>query len=217
MAIKLLVLGGTGMLGLIVLEKAANAENVQVTAFVRTPSKIPQNVREKIKVVVGDIMSKDDVSNALTDQDVVISCIGKRKDLGTTRVYSQGIRNIVEGMRNQNVKYLQLMGISFFLPNEFRPPRIFMPVIPDAENMIEYIKTVEDITWVATMAPNISNQEYTGTCKVEIDKLPGPWNVTKHDLADWLVTSVMDQSKMDEYKHKLVGISSMSTRYCMIS
>jgi len=36
-------------------------------------------------------------------------------------------------------------------------------------------------------------------------------NVTKGDLADWLVTSVLDPNKMEEYKHKTLGISSMNS------
>ena len=41
-------------------------------------------------------------------------------------------------------------------------------------------------------------------------------NVTKEDLADWLVTSVIDKTKMEEFNHKMLGISSMGTSFCVL-
>ena len=41
-------------------------------------------------------------------------------------------------------------------------------------------------------------------------------NVTKDDLDDWLVTSVFDPNTMEEYKHKILGISSMGFVACVL-
>ena len=45
-----------------------------------------------------------------------------------------------------------------------------MPVINDVEKMLQYVKKIDDITWVATMPPSITDDDFTGDYKVE--KLP---------------------------------------------
>lgn len=59
-----------------------------MTAFLRKPEKVPQKVRAKIKIVVGDVLFPDQVANALEGQDVVISCLGNGFSLGEYNVIS---------------------------------------------------------------------------------------------------------------------------------
>ncbi|CAK8688180.1 unnamed protein product [Clavelina lepadiformis] len=216
MKTRLLVLGGNGMIGLAVLERALMKQDIEVTAFVRTPSKIPEEIREKIKVLTGNILNPENVADAMREQDAVISCMGQRRDFRRTTIFSQGIKNTVEGMRKHNVKYLQFAGIAALMPSAFKFPKFLVPIAYDAEDMMNYLKTVDDIIWVGVMAPNVSHQEFTGSCKVEENKLPGPSNVTKYDMAEWMVTSITDEAVMEEHKHKFLGISSMSTSRCVL-
>ena len=51
---RLLILGATGSLGRHVLRQAVAAGHV-VTVFVRTPSKLPPEVREPVSVPTGDL------------------------------------------------------------------------------------------------------------------------------------------------------------------
>jgi len=51
---RVLILGATGSLGHHVLRQALAAGHV-VTVFVRTPSKLPQEVRERVSVHTGDL------------------------------------------------------------------------------------------------------------------------------------------------------------------
>ena len=52
--------------------------DIKITALVRTASKLPQDVQDKISLVVGDIFNIEDVNKAMQDQDVIVSCLGKR-------------------------------------------------------------------------------------------------------------------------------------------
>jgi hypothetical protein len=75
---RLLILGATGSLGRHVLRQALAAGHV-VTVFVRTPSKLPPEVRERVSVHTGDlgaVVPPDLVS----DHDALINCAGHVAD-----------------------------------------------------------------------------------------------------------------------------------------
>ena len=75
---RLLILGATGSLGRHVLRQAVAAGHA-VTVSVRTPSKLPPEVRERVSVHTGDlsaVVSPDLVSS----QDALINCAGHVAD-----------------------------------------------------------------------------------------------------------------------------------------
>ena len=43
---------------------------------------MPERVRNRINIIVGDVLNADQVANALEGQDVVISCLGTGWSLG---------------------------------------------------------------------------------------------------------------------------------------
>lgn len=45
-------------------------------------------------------------------------------------------------------------------------PKWMHPTVRESHKMYDYIKSVEDISWIATMAPNISDTAFTGNYKV---------------------------------------------------
>jgi len=47
-----------------------------VTAFVRTPTKVPEEIRKKLHIVQGDVLNEENVANAIEGHDAVISCLG---------------------------------------------------------------------------------------------------------------------------------------------
>lgn len=52
-----------------------------VTVLVRDPSRLPAD-HKAARVVVGDVLNKEDVRKALEGQDAVIIVLGTRNDLG---------------------------------------------------------------------------------------------------------------------------------------
>jgi uncharacterized protein len=71
---RLLILGATGSLGRHVLRQALAAGHV-VTVFVRTPSKLPPEVRERVSVHTGDL-SAVVPPDLVGGQDALINCAG---------------------------------------------------------------------------------------------------------------------------------------------
>ena len=71
---RLLILGATGSLGRHVLRQAVAAGHA-VTVFVRTPSKLPADVGERLSVHMGDL-SAGVPSDLVRSQDALINCTG---------------------------------------------------------------------------------------------------------------------------------------------
>jgi len=52
-----------------------------VRAFVRDTTKIPEDLRNKVEAVVGDVTNAKEVANAVAGRDAVIVVLGTREDL----------------------------------------------------------------------------------------------------------------------------------------
>jgi len=99
--LKILLLGANGGVGrLIVKEAAARGHNV--TAFVRNPAGPSPN---GAKVVAGNVLDSQSLSNALSGQDAVVYAIGV-KSTGPTTLFSESTRLLLAAMEQQGVKRL---------------------------------------------------------------------------------------------------------------
>jgi putative NADH-flavin reductase len=73
---KLTLFGATGAVGSECLKQSLEAGH-EVTVLVRTPSKLPAQLRDRITVVQGDGLSAEDVARALPpDTDAILFAIG---------------------------------------------------------------------------------------------------------------------------------------------
>lgn len=74
---KIIVLGATGSLGKHVIDQAVAAGH-QVSALVRTPSKLPSDLRDKLSVVQADLATVpvSELAAALCSHDVMINTAG---------------------------------------------------------------------------------------------------------------------------------------------
>nr|CAB3225772.1 flavin reductase (NADPH)-like [Phallusia mammillata] len=205
---KLIVFGGTGRTGSAVLKQGVDIQDLEITAFVRNPSKIPSNVRRRLmKVVTGSVLNQDDVTNALVGQDAVISCLGTALIGGEHHLMSEGIKNIVNGMRENGVKRVALVGSAAFLPGA---PGAFITkrLASDHGNVIEFLRKAKDVDWTIAMPPFITQAPEVGNYKTAINKLPGASRAKAQDIAYWMLTCVQDDEEMRENTHQMVGISS---------
>ncbi|KAF4101712.1 hypothetical protein G5714_018144 [Onychostoma macrolepis] len=73
------IFGSTGMTGLATLPIAV-AAGYNVTVLVRDAARLPPDHKAS-RVVVGDVLNKDDVKKTLEGQDAVIIILGTRTDL----------------------------------------------------------------------------------------------------------------------------------------
>lgn len=69
---KIIVFGATGGVGKYVVKQALE-KGMEVTAFVRTPSKLDLE-HEQLHIVQGDAFNKEEVAAAIVGHDAVVSC-----------------------------------------------------------------------------------------------------------------------------------------------
>lgn len=99
---RIVLFGATGKTGRHLLDQALDHGH-QVRAVVRTPSKLTVS-SDKLEVVAGDMMNRDDVRGAITsDTDAVIMAAGPVKG-SPVEMLEVSARNIVDAMKDAGAK-----------------------------------------------------------------------------------------------------------------
>lgn len=199
---KVVIFGSTGMTGLCATE-AAVKKGLNVRAFVRDPSKLPEHLRHSVEVVEGNVLNYEDVLKAVQTTDAVIVTLGTRNDLKPTSDMSDGLRNIVKAMKELNVDHISvcLSAFLFHDPNSDKVPAIFKDVTADHQRMFDILKE-SHLKYIAVFPPHIADQPET-RYEVAHDKYLGRV-VSKHDLGKFLVESL----KETEHYGQVCGIVS---------
>ncbi|XP_034833932.1 flavin reductase (NADPH) [Maniola hyperantus] len=200
---KIVIFGATGTTGLCAVE-AALKKSLEVRAFVRDPTKLPDDIKDKVEVFKGDILEPDSVFNAIEGTDGVVIAIGTRGSLDPTSDMSEGTKNIIEGMRAKNVKNVSAC-ISAFLFYEIDkvPPR-FVEVTKDHERMFIELKD-SGLNWIAVFSPHISDDPSREIIvEVNPEKSPGR-SISKCDLGKFLVDSLTEE----KYYKSVIGLCNV--------
>jgi|SRR5579859_1493919 len=101
---KVVIFGANGPTGQL-LTKQALAEGHAVTAVTRHPEAFPLH-HERLQVMGGDVFDKKLVERAVAGQAAVLSSLGVPFTFKPVSVYSQGMANIVQAMRQGGVRRL---------------------------------------------------------------------------------------------------------------
>ena len=100
MAPNVLVIGGTGRLGIQIVHAAANHHSTPaIHVFARTPSRLPSEVADKCaSLQQGDALNESDIANALsaTRANVVIMAIGIPDDLKKSTIREESARVLMQ-------------------------------------------------------------------------------------------------------------------------
>ncbi|KAK8788846.1 hypothetical protein V5799_021379 [Amblyomma americanum] len=195
---KIALFGSTGFTGQVVLDYALK-QGYEVTVLVRDASRLPKESAAQ-RVVVGDVLKKEDVDKAVQGQDGVVVVLGTRNDLSPTTALSDGLKNILQSMSDHGVKRISVCISSFLFWERAKVPSQFIPVTEDHERMFKALKTC-DREWVAIFPPHIADEPARGGYKM-VNDAPVGRVISKFDLAEILVKALA----MDEHIGHSVGI-----------
>ncbi|XP_072315986.1 flavin reductase (NADPH) [Eucyclogobius newberryi] len=191
--------GASGMTGLATLPHAA-AAGYSATVLVRDPSRLPADHRAS-RVVVGDVLNREDVRKTLEGQDAVIIILGTRNDLSPTTVMSEGTRNILEVMKERGIRKVVACMSAFLLWERSKVPPRLVPVTEDHERMFSLLKN-SGLDYVAVMPPHIGGDlPLSGTHQAAENMLRGR-AISKHDLGLFFVQCL----STSEWDGKTVGV-----------
>ncbi|KAM8953653.1 flavin reductase (NADPH) isoform 2-T2 [Pelodytes ibericus] len=192
--------GSTGMTGQVILAQALDA-GFNVTVLVRDPSRLPPD-RKPTRVVVGDVLNKSDVAQAMEGQEAAIIVLGTRTDLGPTTMMSEGTRNILEAMKSSGIRKVVACMSSFLLWDLAKVPPPLRAVTEDHIRMHQVLKD-SGLDYVAVLPPHIAGDKpLTGEYTVTVGDRGGNV-ISKHDLSHFFLRCLSTA----EYDGKSVTLS----------
>jgi putative NADH-flavin reductase len=185
---NIIIFGATGKAGSQLVKRALEKGH-KVTAFVRETTKFSL-IHPNLKVVQGDAMSQDSVSNAIKGHEAVINALSA-VDHAHRMVY---ITHIINAMRIHKVKRIMAMGgIGALQASEHLKvyetatfPREYVEVTQAHIRVLDALQTSRlDFTFVCP--PFIQDGERTGNYKSQ-NSYPTPgWTIQSGDLADFII------------------------------
>lgn len=202
---RLLVLGGTGLIGRALIERAV-ARGHEVTALVRSPQKLlPSSPRLHVKG--GDPTDLNTLSAALAGQDAVLSVLGPRT-LGPTRFRAQYAQTLLEAMQRTGVQRLLMISAAFLFPNPwwFRlvTHTIFRYLARDHREM-ERVIMGNGVDWTLIRPPYVSHGGATDRYRIAVNRLPpGGLSIAPGDLADFMVK----EAERPAHVREIVGVAA---------
>ncbi|KAJ8925262.1 hypothetical protein NQ315_009090 [Exocentrus adspersus] len=195
---KVVIFGSTGMTGICAVE-AAVQKGLNVRAFVRDPSRLPDHLRNSVEVVQGNVLEYKDVLNAIRGVTGVVVVLGTRNDLKPTTDLSEGMRNIVNAMKELNVEIVSVCLSAFLFYEPEKVPPMFKDINADHQRQFDILKA-SGLKFIAVLPPHIADQPGSDY-QIEYDAAPGRV-ISKHDLGKFLIDSLTQP----EHYGKICGI-----------
>lgn len=110
-----------------------------------------------MEVVKGDVLEYKDVLNAVKNVSAVVVVLGTGNDLSPTNVMSDGIKNIVQAMKELNVEIVSVCLSAFLFYDNNKVPQIFKDLTADHQRMFDVLKS-SGLKYVACFPPHISGK-----------------------------------------------------------
>ncbi|XP_025988792.2 uncharacterized protein LOC105203429 isoform X3 [Solenopsis invicta] len=200
---RVVIFGSTGNTGLCSLRTAVE-KGLEVRAFVRDKTKIPEDLRNKVEAVVGDVTNAKDVTRAIAGRDAVVVVLGTREDVSNPTILlalSQGMRNIVDAMKAHNVELVSVcLSDLLFFGVEIHIG--YVAIAREHQRMFDVIKS-SGLKWVAIFPPFILDTP-KGRYAIEFDSAPGT-TISKYSLGEFLVECLENPN----YYQKRIGITDI--------
>ncbi len=197
---RLVVLGAAGGTGRQVVARALTAGH-EVTAVARSADALA-GFRSTCAVVTADVLRIDTLPAAIEGADAVVYAVGA-PDRSTTVVYSDGIRNVLDTMRDTGVKRIVTISSSRIEVPKQAPlvrrlmiryviEKIFRNVYLDMLRMEDELRH-SDAIWTMIRSSKLWDGPATGTYRTAIEGyLPHERALHRADLADYLVKHIDD-------------------------
>ncbi|MFC5182283.1 NAD(P)-dependent oxidoreductase [Actinomadura harenae] len=179
---RITIFGATGGIGTAACREAAERGH-EVTAVVRDAARLPADVRERVNVVVADVMDPAAVQSAVEGRDAVLSCLGSRGGRAATTVLTDAATSVVKGMRAAGARRLLTVSAAAPYPDPgdgFLGGRVFKPLVSkilerpfaDLLRADDLVEKADGIDWTLVRPPMLQNGPATGTYRLGLDLAP---------------------------------------------
>lgn len=131
---------------------------LNVRAFVREPSKLPDHLRDSVEVVKGDVLNYMDIHNAIKDVTAVVVVLGTRNDLKPTTDLSEGMKNIIKAMQDLKVEIVSVCLSAFLFYEPDKVPAMFRDINADHQRQYDAVKA-SGLKYIAVLPPHIAGKD----------------------------------------------------------
>ena len=203
---KIIVFGATGGVGQQFV-KLALEKGYEVSAFVRTPSKLTIQ-HPQLTVIQGDALDPKATEKAIQNHDAIVSCLGT-SGLKKSDALAKMAKNIVDGMKSNSISrivYTASAGIDKEIPG--LGGKIVMMLLKNAladhRNAVNYIKS-NQLCYTIARPMSLTNDELNTTYRETFEGIPnGSRSISRASVAHFLLKALEDS----KYENSSVGISN---------
>ena len=206
---SILLFGANGKTGVEVVKQAL-AEGYEVTAFVRTPTKLDLK-HQNLTIFQGDVLDENAVEEAVQGHDLVMCTLGTPA-LHKFKLRAVGTKNIISAMKKNDVKrFICQSSLGFGDTEEMLPFFLRYLVVPfylkrtfeDHEVQENYIKA-SDLDWTIVRPGTLTKANKTGVYKhgfASSEKVS--LKISHADVADFMIKQIEDE----QYLKQTPGLS----------
>ena len=198
---KIIIFGASGKTGKLVVEKALQ-EDYTVTAFVREAAKLDIQ-HSNLTIIQGEATNEEAVKAAIAEHDAVISCLGSSSGLGKTTILHEMGKNIVNGMKANQVSrivYMASAGVDKEIPGISGKimMKLLANVLEDHRNALNEIKS-NNLTYTIARPMGLTDKPFTGTYRETFTGVPGgSRTISRADVADFIIRSLEDEKYLNQ-------------------
>jgi putative NADH-flavin reductase len=196
---KIAILGSTGFLGKVLLEKASNA-GYQVKTLVRNPAKLGQ-FKDRVEVVKGNIFQASDIEDSVLGTEAVLSTVGPpQRNPKHPEKYEQAMKDLAAAMEKHKIKRLIHVGGAVHAGGEnenwtvgrrllrLMLQLVWKPGLVAKQLEWEALKG-SNLEWTLVRPPHIIEGKPAGKVSAD-EKNLSKTNVNVEDLADFMLAQI---------------------------
>jgi putative NADH-flavin reductase len=196
---KITILGSTGFVGKVLLEKAlSNKHTVKILA--RNPKKLGM-LEEKVEVIQGDYFDPEKLRETVTGTEVVISTVGPpQRNPKNPEKYKKAMEDLVAALEKQNIKrFIHIGGavhpggenenwkmgrrlLRFFLNLLWKPGLL-------AKQLEWEVLKKSDLDWTLVRPPQITKGGSTDKVKAD-EKNLARTKINVEDLSNFILAQI---------------------------
>ncbi|HEY3939948.1 MAG TPA: SDR family oxidoreductase [Bryobacteraceae bacterium] len=202
---RLFILGATGGIGRHLVRIGLERDH-EVTAYVRSPEKIPQQAGG-LKVVRGDVFNAPQMAESMAGHAIVLSAFGPTT-IRSSRLRRSFGHELSSALRQSSVHRVQLVSAAFLfrdvgLLGALLKPTLFRQMIPDMAGMEREIEN-DALEWTIIRPPRLTNGPATHKYRTADGELPKAGSViSRADVAEFMIR----EAERPEHTRQIVGVA----------
>lgn len=116
--------------------------DLKIRLLIRDEATLPEDFKnvDKIELVKGNVLNISNVKTAIKDVDAVCVILGTGTSLAATTDMSNGMKNIIEAMKEFGIKKVSVCLSSFLFMEQEEVPKIFWDITADHKRMLDAVK-----------------------------------------------------------------------------